>query len=191
MSTFTAFPSAPAAALARALRTVKESIPAADIRVESAMLPARIRTHSREETLMKPLDAAIAPAPERSIRPAEPTLSDEGQRGHGQLISAGSLRDLDGAAGPGGSVAEGAGSEQAADSVRPVPQQATESAPPAPEQAAAAAMPNFLDRQEVNAMIRKLRQSVSLWKRIQNVRVDDQRLEQVRDDLLSHQQLIR
>ena len=40
-------------------------------------------------------------------------------------------------------------------------------------------------------MIRKLRQSVSLWKRIQNVRVDDQRLEQVRDDLLSQQQLIR
>jgi hypothetical protein len=143
------------------------------------MLPARIPIHSREETLMKPLDAAISPAPERSIRPSEPRLSDDGQRGHGQLIFAGSLRALDAATGPGGNVAEGIGSEAAG------------SARPAPEQAAAAAMPNFLDRQEVNAMIRKLRQSVSLWKRIQNVRVDDQRLEQVRDDLLSHQQLIR
>ena len=120
MSTFTAFPSAPVAALTRALTTAKGSVPAAEIPVDSAMLPARIPTHSREETLMKPLDAAIAPAPERSIRPAEPSLSDEGQRGHGQLISAGSLRDLDAAAGPGGSVAEGAGSE-AAESVRPCP----------------------------------------------------------------------
>ncbi len=135
---------------------------------------------------MKPLDAAISPAPERSIRPSEPRppeprLSDEGQRGHGQLISAGSLRDLDAAAGPGGSVAEGAGSE-AADSAWPAPD---------PEQAATAGMPNFLDRRGVNVMIRKLRQGVSLWKRIQNVRVDDRRLEQVRDDLLSQQQLIR
>ncbi|MGW6172049.1 hypothetical protein ACWF5H_01025 [Arthrobacter sp. NPDC055138] len=178
MSTLTATPAALVAAPAGSLTTAKGSAPASDIPVDSAILPARIPIHSREETLMKPLDAALSPAPDRSIRPSEPRSSDEGQRGHGQLISAGSLRSLDTANGPGGSVAKGA--SDAADSVRP-----------APEQAAAAAMPNFLDRQEVNAMIRKLRQSVSLWKRIQNVRVDDQRLEQIRDDLLSLQQLIR
>ncbi|MEV7649813.1 hypothetical protein [Arthrobacter sp. NPDC089319] len=177
MSTLTAFPFAHVAAQAGSLTTARGSAPAADIPVDSAMFPARSPIHSREETLMKPLDAALSPAPDRSIRPSEPRSSDEGQRG--QLISAGSLRSLDTASGPGGSVASGAGSDTA-DSVRP-----------APAQAAAPAMPNFLDSQEVNAMIRKLRQSVSLWKRIQNVRVDDQRLEQVRDDLLSHQQLIR
>ncbi|MGM0930346.1 MAG: hypothetical protein ACQEXN_11630 [Actinomycetota bacterium] len=167
------------AASAGSLTTARGSVPAAEIPLDAAMFPARIPTHSREETLMKPLDAAISPAPERSIRPSEPRSSNEGQHGHGQLISAGGLRDLDAATGPGGSVAEASGSK------------AVGSAGAAPEQAAAAAMPNFLARQEVNAMIRKLRQSVSLWKRIQNVRVDDQRLEQVRDDLLSHQQLIR
>ncbi|MFT4468964.1 hypothetical protein ACMX2H_03545 [Arthrobacter sulfonylureivorans] len=188
---------------------------------------------------MKPLDAALAPAPERSIGPTEAPLSDAGQFGHGQLISAGSLRDLDAATGRGDSVSAVAGSEatgsirsgvdeaagsirsavdasddefsdsawsevgefadsvlrpsagEAADSVRAWRNRTVDSTRPAPEQAATAAMPNFLDRQEVNAMIRKLRQSVSLWKRIQNVRVDDQLLEQVRDDLLSHQQLIR
>jgi hypothetical protein len=178
MSTLNAFPSALVATSAGST-TARSSVPAGEIPVDSAMPPARIPTHSREETLMKPLDAAISPAPERSILPSEPRLSDEGQSGRGQLISAGRLRDLDAATSPGGSVAESADAEAAG------------SARSAPEQAAAVAMPNFLDRQEVNAMIRKLRQSVSLWKRIQNVRVDDQRLEQVRDDLLSHQQLIR
>jgi hypothetical protein len=196
MSIRTAFPPALPAASAGSLTTVRGSVPAAETPLDSAsaMLSARNPARSREETLMKPLDAAISPAPEQSIRPPEPRraearlsdarLSNEGRRGHGQLISAGSLRDLDAAAGPEGSVAEGADSAAVASD-------AADLAWPAPEQAAVAAMPNFLDRQEVNAMIRKLRQSVSLWKRIQNVRVDDQRLEQVRDDLLSHQQLIR
>jgi hypothetical protein len=125
---------------------------------------------------MKPLDAATSPAPERSIRPTEPRPSDEGQYGNGQLITAGSLRQLD------AGIAETGADEEGANFHQPVPDH---------ELPAAAAMPNFLDRGEVNAMIRKLRQSVSLWKRIQNVRIDDQRLEQVRDELLSHQHLIR
>ncbi|TJY70019.1 hypothetical protein E4J89_07455 [Arthrobacter sp. CAU 1506] len=199
------------------------SVPAVETPLDSAMLPAQNPKHSREEILMKPLDAALAPAPERSIGPTEAPLSDAGRFGHGQLISAGSLRDLDAATGRGDSVSAVDGSEaagslrsgvdeiadsawssagEAADSAWPSVDELADSSwtwrdrtvdstRPAPEHAATAGMPNFLDRQEVNAMIRKLRQSVSLWKRIQNVRVDDQLLEQVRDDLLSHQQLIR
>lgn len=244
MSTLTAFPSAHVAAPAGAATTAMGSVPAVETHLDSetfpdfAMLPAQNPNHSREEILMKPLDAALAPAPERSISRTDAPRSNAGQLGHGQLISAGSLRDLDAATGRGDSVSAGAGSEaagstrssirsgvdevagstwsatseaarsirsgvdEAADSIRPGPDEFSDSSwawrdrtvnstRPAPEQAATAAMPNFLDRQEVNAMIRKLRQSVSLWKRIQNVRVDDQLLEQVRDDLLSHQQLIR
>jgi hypothetical protein len=52
-------------------------------------------------------------------------------------------------------------------------------------------MPNYLAQKEVSAMIRKLRQGASLWRRIQSVRVDEQRLEQVRDQMMSNQQLIR
>ena len=174
MSSLTAFFPAYVAAPSAASNAAKASLGVPENPLDSAMLPARNPTHTREETLMKPLDAAVMLAPERSIRPSQPAeATRDEQRGHGQLISAGSLRDLDV-----GVAAEGNDADQPA---------------PAPghEYADDAAMPNFLDRQEVNAMIRKLRQSVSLWKRIQNVRVDEQRLEQMRDELLSHQQLIR
>ncbi|AUI50655.1 hypothetical protein [Arthrobacter crystallopoietes] len=142
---------------------------------------------------MKPLDSAVLPAPERSLRPpeqkqesAEPQVvlsaepiamspadsrSDGQNAGHGELITAGSLRDLDGtnAFGP-----------TADDDVT-----ATDSA------RAENIMPNYLAQKEVSAMIRKLRQGASLWKRIQSVRIDEQRLEQVRDQMMSNQQLIR
>jgi hypothetical protein len=141
---------------------------------------------------MKPLDSAVLPAPERSLRPleqkqesAEPqavlsadsqTLSrvesrpDAQNADHGELISAGSLRDLDGT-----NVLESAVDNDVT----------TEAA------GAENTMPNYLARREVSAVIRKLRQGASLWKRIQSVQIDEQRLEQVRDQMMSNQQLIR
>jgi hypothetical protein len=142
---------------------------------------------------MKPLDSAVLPAPERSLRPpehkqesAEPqaVLSadslemsqsverlDSENAGRGELITAGSLRELDGT-----NASESAVDEEVA---------ASESA------GTENTMPNYLARKEVSAVIRKLRQGASLWKRIQSVRVDEQRLEQVRDQMMSNQHLIR
>ena len=117
---------------------------------------------------MKPLDSAVRPAPEQSIRPdvhpviaaQPPQLASQESRGrgqepHGELITAGSLDGLDATTGPG------------------------------------AAMPNYLEREEVNIVIRKLRQSYSFWKRIQGTRIDEQRLDEARDELLAYRQLIR
>ncbi|NMR28814.1 hypothetical protein [Crystallibacter degradans] len=142
---------------------------------------------------MKPLDSAVLPAPERSLRPpkqkqesAEPqavlyadsralspteSRRDEQNAGPGELITAGSLRELDGISASEPAVDDDV---EESDSVR------TENT-----------MPNYLAQKEVSAMIRKLRQGASLWKRIQSVRVDEQRLEQVRDQMMSNQQLIR
>ena len=188
MSTLTALPVAVAATPAAASSTAIGPARTTTTPLDTAVRPARNPTHSgessarpREEPLMKPLDAAVLPAPERSVRPPEPAQARETERrGHGEVITAGSLRGLDPRGdGPGdaGAMSGGAGFA--------VP------APDSPKRSSAAGMPNFLARQEVNAMIRKLRQSVSLWERIQNVGVDEQRLEQVRDELLSHRQLIR
>jgi hypothetical protein len=148
---------------------------------------------SKEEALMKPLDSAVLPAPERSLRPperkqesavpqagasAEPIATsqgnswpDEQNAGQGDLITAGSLRDLDGTAGSKSAVDKDVMDEGI---VRPEN-----------------AMPNYLAQKEVSAMMRKLRQGTSMWRRIQSVRIDEQRLEQVRDQMMSNQQLIR
>lgn len=142
---------------------------------------------------MKPLDSAVLPAPERSLRPpeqkqesAEPqaalpanplsksgakSRSDEQKADHGELITAGSLRELDGT--------------NALESAVDNDVTTSESA------GAENTMPNYLARREVSAVIRKLRQGASLWKRIQSVQIDEQRLEQVRDQMMSNQQLIR
>lgn len=117
---------------------------------------------------MKPLDSAVRPAPEQSIRPdvypmkaAQPPRQashesrGRGQESHGELITAGSLDGLDGSTSPG------------------------------------SAMPNYLEREEVNIVIRKLRQSYSFWKRIQGTSIDEQRLDEARDELLAYRQLIR
>jgi hypothetical protein len=142
---------------------------------------------------MKPLDSAVLPAPERSLRPpeqeqesAEPQAAFSADSrlpsrtesrptgrnaGRGELITAGSLRDLDGTDAP----------ESAVDNdVEESESVGTENT-----------VPNYLAQKEVSAMIRKLRQGASLWKRIQSVRIDEQRLEQVRDQMMSNQQLIR
>lgn len=142
---------------------------------------------------MKPLDSAVLPATERSLRPAEhkqesaepqaplstdsravprtESRQDEQNEGHGELITAGSLRELDGTN----------ASESFVDDDVAVSESAiTEYT-----------MPNYLAQKEVSAMIRKLRQGASLWKRIQRVQIDEQRLEQVRDQMMSNQQLIR
>ncbi|EMY34408.1 hypothetical protein D477_009775 [Arthrobacter crystallopoietes BAB-32] len=126
---------------------------------------------------MKPLDTAVRPAPEQSIRP-EPSVREQdvrteqtvraGESGRrtpashdrtpehrGELITAGSLDGIDGSGSTG------------------------------------PAMPNYLEREEVNAVIRKLRQSYSFWKRIQSVTIDEQKLEEARDELLAYRQLIR
>ena len=142
---------------------------------------------------MKPLDSAVLPALERSLRPpeqkqesAEPqavlsadplsmsragSQPDEQNAVRGALITAGSLRALDGTNAP----------DPAVDDV------ATASKPADAENV----MPNYLAQKEVNAVIRKLRQGASLWRRIQSVQIDEQRLEQVRDQMMSNQQLIR
>lgn len=116
---------------------------------------------------MKPLDSAVRPAPEQSIRPdvhpmkaAQPPRQASPARGRGQeprgeLITAGSLDGLDGSTSPG------------------------------------SAMPNYLEREEVNIVIRKLRQGYSFWKRIQGTSIDEQRLDEARDELLAYRQLIR
>jgi hypothetical protein len=142
---------------------------------------------------MKPLDSAVLPAPERSLRPPEQkqesadsqavlsadSLStfraesrpDTQNADHGELITAGTLRELDGTNAARAAIdddvvaGESAGAENT--------------------------MPNYLAQKEVSAMIRKLRQGASLWRRIQSVRIDEQRLEQVRDQMMSNQQLIR
>ncbi|WP_336714674.1 hypothetical protein [Arthrobacter sp. USHLN218] len=120
---------------------------------------------------MKPLDSAVRPAPEQSIRPdvhpvkaaqpprhASQESRDRCQESHGELITAGSL---DGLAGLDGSTNPGS------------------------------VMPNYLEREEVNIVIRKLRQSYSFWKRIQGTSIDEQRLDEARDELLAYRQLIR
>jgi hypothetical protein len=117
---------------------------------------------------MKPLDSAVRPAPEQSIRPAlrpteaaspaqqaSPESPARGQEPHGELIIAGSLNGLDGSARSG------------------------------------EPMPSYLEREEVNFVIRKLRQSYSLWQRIQGTSIDEQRLDEARDELLAYRQLIR
>jgi hypothetical protein len=110
---------------------------------------------------MKPLDSAVRPAPEQSIRPdfrqAEPSLPapQTSQEPHGELITAGSLDGLDGSAKPG------------------------------------PGMPDFSVREEVDFVIRKLRQVASFWKRIQGTTIDEPRLDEARDELLAYRQLIR
>lgn len=117
---------------------------------------------------MKPLDSAVRPAPEQSIRPdihpkvaaqsaqqASHEFRGRGQEPHGELIIAGSLEGLDGSTNPG------------------------------------SAMPNYLEREEVNIVIRKLRRSYSYWKRIQGTSIDEQKLDEARDELLAYRQLIR
>jgi hypothetical protein len=110
---------------------------------------------------MKPLDSAVRPAPEQSIRPGfrptepAPPVPQARQEPHGELITAGSLDGLAGSAKPG------------------------------------PAMPNFLEREEVDFVIRKLRQGYSFWKRIQGTTIDEQRLDEARDELLAYRQLIR
>ncbi|HEX2247117.1 MAG TPA: hypothetical protein VHH13_06155, partial [Arthrobacter sp.] len=96
---------------------------------------------------------------------------DSENAGRGELITAGSLRELDGT-----NTSESAVDEEVAAS-EPADTENT--------------MPNYLARKEVSAVIRKLRQGASLWRRIQSVRVDEQRLEQVRDQMMSNQHLIR
>lgn len=142
---------------------------------------------------MKPLDSAVLPAPERSLRPSEQKQAsaeppavlsadslemsqsakrlDSENADRGELITAGSLRELDGT-----NASKSALDEEVA---------ASESAN------AENTMPNYLARKEVSAVIRKLRQGASLWKRIQSVRIDEQRLEQVRHQMMSNQHLIR
>ncbi|WP_139006357.1 hypothetical protein [Arthrobacter crystallopoietes] len=142
---------------------------------------------------MKPLDSAVLPAPERSLRPpeqkqesAEPqavlsadplsmsraaSQPDEQNAVRGELITAGSLRALDGTNAPDPAVDDEVTASKPADAEN--------------------VMPNYLAHKEVNAVIRKLRQGASLWRRIQSVQIDEQRLEQVRDQMMSNQQLIR
>jgi hypothetical protein len=142
---------------------------------------------------MKPLDSAVLPAPERSLRPpeqkqesAEPqavlsadplsmsragSQPDEQNAVRGALITAGSLRALDGTNAPDPAVDDEVTASKPADAEN--------------------VMPNYLAQKEVNAVIRKLRQGASLWRRIQSVQIDEQRLEQVRDQMMSNQQLIR
>jgi hypothetical protein len=142
---------------------------------------------------MKPLDSAVLPALERSLRPpeqkqesAEPqavlsadplsmsragSQPDEQNAVRGALITAGSLRALDGTNAPDPAVDDEVTASKPADAEN--------------------VMPNYLAQKEVNAVIRKLRQGASLWRRIQSVQIDEQRLEQVRDQMMSNQQLIR
>jgi hypothetical protein len=142
---------------------------------------------------MKPLDSAVLPALERSLRPpeqkqesAEPqavlsadplsmsragSQPDEQNAVRGELITAGSLRALDETNAPDPAVDDEVTASKPADAEN--------------------VMPNYLAQKEVNAVIRKLRQGASLWRRIQSVQIDEQRLEQVRDQMMSNQQLIR
>jgi hypothetical protein len=48
-----------------------------------------------------------------------------------------------------------------------------------------------LARKEVDTVIQRRRRGLSWWQRLQKVRIDDGRLEQARDHVLSQQQLIR
>jgi hypothetical protein len=120
---------------------------------------------------MKPLDSAVRPAPEQSIHPDVRSMNSMKLAQPAQRVSwesrgrgpepHGELITAGSLSGLDGSTSPGS------------------------------ATPNYLKREEVNIVIRKLRQSYSFWKRIQGTSIDEQRLDEARDDLLVYRQLIR
>jgi len=121
---------------------------------------------------MKPLDTAVRPAPEHAIRPEQAVRCDQAGR--------------PGKSGPQSPAAYDRAPKHCGELITAGSLDGIDGSA-----GAGSAMPNYLEWEEVNAVIRKLRQSYSFWKRIQSVTIDEQKLEEVRDELLAYRQLIR